>query len=244
MNLKLQRFRNKYPEFIYESFSYTVSKNNLEIFFNFRVGKEIYFRPQILIKNINKKRLLKIGDSAIKNLIFNIGLAEIPTYWKTTCSQKIIIKPGKLDEKQTAWWKNLFLSGMGQFFYENKIDWRKKDFLKISSCGERFKLCKNKLKGGYLVPFAGGRDSIVSLEMIKEKYGAKGIGLFTLNPIEKIQRTVKVTGIKKQIIVRRKIDKNLLDLNGKGYLNGHTPFTSLLSFISVFCAGYYGIQPP
>jgi len=42
--------------------------------------------------------------------------------------------------------------------------------------------------------------------------------------------------MKKQIIVKRRIDKRLLQLNKKGFLNGHTPFTSLLSFLAAFCA--------
>ena len=57
-----------------------------------------------------------------------------------------------------------------------------------------------------------------------------------VNPTERILKTVKVSGIKKQIIVKRIIDKKLLELNKKGYLNGHTPFTALLSFLSVLCA--------
>ncbi len=236
MRSKINYFRKKYPEFIYESFSYAVSKNNLEIFFNFKIGNEINFSPKILIENIDKKRLAKIEDKTLKNLIFNIGLAEIPTYWKTVCSPKIVIKSGNLDRKQITWWKSLFLKGMSQFFYENKIDWRKKDFLNINSSGKKFKQYKDRLKDRYLVPFAGGRDSIVSVETLKEKNGKDKIFLFTLNPIEKIQKSVKVTEVKKQIIVRRTIDRDLLDLNKVGYFNGHTPFTSLLSFISVLCA--------
>ena len=60
--------------------------------------------------------------------------------------------------------------------------------------------------------------------------------MFTVNPVSKIQKTVKVSGIKKQILVQRTVDKKLLELNKKGYLNGHTPFTGLLSFLSVLCA--------
>jgi hypothetical protein len=84
------------------------------------------------------------------------------------------------------------------------------------------------------VPFAGGRDSIITLEELKKK--PKKISLFTVNPIDKIQKVAKVSGIKKQSVVRRIIDKKLLVMNRGGFLNGHTPFTSLLSFISVLCA--------
>jgi len=45
-----------------------------------------------------------------------------------------------------------------------------------------------------------------------------------------------VAKIKNPIVIERKIDPTLLKLNQKGYLNGHTPFTAVLSFLSVFGA--------
>ncbi len=60
--------------------------------------------------------------------------------------------------------------------------------------------------------------------------------MFLVNPNKQIKKAAKVSRVKKQIIVKRVIDKKLLELNKKGYLNGHTPFTALLSFLSVFCA--------
>ncbi|TSC64270.1 MAG: hypothetical protein G01um101493_178 [Microgenomates group bacterium Gr01-1014_93] len=38
------------------------------------------------------------------------------------------------------------------------------------------------------------------------------------------------------IIISRKIDQVLLDLNDKGFLNGHTPFSAYLAFISTICS--------
>ena len=239
--------RKKYPKFIYKNYSWKISKNNLEIIFDFRIPPDISFQPKIIIENIPFVAKIKSSD----NLIFHLGLMEIPSYWKAACSPEIEIQCGYLNKEQINWWKDLIISGMGQFFYENKIDWRKPNFLKINITrtvlenlviGERFSY---NLKDRYLVPFAGGRDSIVTLEGLKKPFGTaqgkqkKEIALFTVNTVKKIQQVVKVSGIKKQIIVRRLIDKKLLSLNKKGYLNGHTPFTALLSFISVLCAAIF-----
>ena len=233
--MKLKILRKKYPKFIYRSYDYKVAKGNLEISFLFEIPPDIRFRPRIIIKSIPRTLL-----GALDNLVFHVGLIEMLSYWKAACSPEIVIEAGYLNKEQIKWWRKLILNGMGQFFYENKIDWRKPNFLKIKNL-QRPDVCKIyrdptsvKLKNGYLVPFAGGRDSIITLESLKGK--GKGIALFTVNPIDKIQKVVKVSGIKKQIIVRRIIDKKLLELNKKGYLNGHTPFTSVLSFISVLCA--------
>ncbi|MBI2626278.1 MAG: hypothetical protein HYW69_01650 [Candidatus Nealsonbacteria bacterium] len=214
-------------KFIYKNYFYKIRKGNLEISFIFKMEPEnIYFRPKIIIKNVPNAKI------NLDNLVFHLGLMEIPTYWKAAIAPEIIIEAGCLNKEQIGWWRNLIIKGMGQFFYENKIDW-----LKIVSKPGIVKpgiLWKPGLKNRYLAPFAGGRDSIVTLESLKKKN--KDIALFTVNPVAKIQKAVKVSGVKKQIIVKRKIDKKLLELNKKGYLNGHTPFTSLLSFISVLCA--------
>jgi len=231
--------RKKYPKFIYEKYSYKISGNNLEIFFDFEIPPDLKFKPKIIIENVNPKLIKRVGDRALNNLVFHLGLIEIPSYWKTTCSPEIIIKAGSLNKKQINWWKDLIINGMGQFFYENKIDWRPKSFLTIKNLLETRPLSvfDKKLKNIYLVPFAGGRDSIVTLESLnKSANWRKEIALFMVNPTERILKTVKVSGIKKQIIVKRIIDKKLLELNKKGYLNGHTPFTALLSFLSVLCA--------
>jgi len=135
--MDLKTLRKKHPSFIYQNFSYRVKKDNLEIVFDFLLEPDIRFFPKITIKRIDKKRLEKIGQGILENFIFHLGLIEIPSYWKAAAPAKIIIKPGFLNKKQLNWWKNLIIKGMGQFFYENRIDWRKKDFLKIVSQGKK-----------------------------------------------------------------------------------------------------------
>lgn len=243
-NSKFKILRSKHPEFIYRSYDYKLIEGNLKISFFFEIPPDIRFHPRLLIKNVRRTLLVTnyVTRSVLDNLVFHIGLMEMLSYWKATCSPKIVIKAGYLNQGQIRWWKNVIARGMGQFFYENKVDWRPPNFLKIVCSNEKLSrtfLAKarcvlDSFKDRYLVPFAGGRDSIVTLEELKKQN--KEIALFTVNPVEKIQKTVKVSGIKKQIIVQRTVDKKLLELNKKGYLNGHTPFTGLLSFVSVLCA--------
>ncbi|MCJ7786917.1 hypothetical protein MUP06_01730, partial [Patescibacteria group bacterium] len=171
--MELKILQKKYPKFVYEKFSYKISDKKLEIFFDFLVEPDLKFRPKIVIENIDKKRLAKIGDRALDNLAFHLGLIEIPSYWKATLAPEIEIKAGSLNKEQINWWKDLIINGMGQFFYENKIDWRRPDFLKITSLPRTF-LGKHlngspkyipqlNLKNRYLVPVGGGKDAIVTL---------------------------------------------------------------------------------
>lgn len=238
METKIQNLRKKYPKFIYKNYSYRISKNNLEILFDFKIEPGIYFKPKIIIENINKSRLKKIGNKVLNNLIFHLGLAEIPSYWKATCSSKIEIKAGFLNKEEIKWWKDLIIQGLGQFFYENKINFTHPNFFKIiinkQAESNEIKYYKEELKNGVLVPVSGGKDSIVTLEILEK--AKKNTRSFSLNPTEAAQKIMKIKGCKRPIIVRRKIDKRLLELNRKKFLNGHTPFSSYLSFLSVILA--------
>ncbi|MDP1538635.1 MAG: hypothetical protein Q8M00_01245, partial [bacterium] len=132
--------RKKYPQFVYRDYAYKIKEGDLEISFFFEVEPDIKFQPKIVIENVDKSRIKKVGDGVLNNLIFHLGLIEMVSYWKATCSPEILIKAGPLNKEQINWWKDLIMKGMGQFFYENKIDWRDKNFIKIKTIPSKPKL--------------------------------------------------------------------------------------------------------
>jgi len=236
--MKPEVLRKKHPKLIYKDYSYEISKKNLEIFFDFRIEPGISFKPKIVIENINKSRIEKIRESVLNNLVFNLGLVELISYWKATCSKIIEIQCGKLDSFQVKWLKNLIKNGMSQFFYENKMSWHVADSLKIISNNKKdFKVFDKKLSNKILLPIGGGKDSIVSLEILKKS--KHSLTCFSLNPTDNAKKIFKLGDCKKPIIVKRKIDSKLLELNRKGYLNGHTPFSAYLAFLTVFLGVIY-----
>ncbi len=231
--LKLKILRKKCPKFIYQNYLYKLSKNDLEIFFNFKIEPSIYFRPKVVIKNINKSQIRKIGEKELNNLVFHLGLMEIPSYWKATCSPIIEIKTGPLNSKQIKWWQDLIIGGMGQFFYENKIPFQKPKIISHINKYTGVNLLISP-RNRYLVPIGGGKDSVVTLELLKN--AKKNIRCFSLNPTDAAKKIMRVANCKEPIIVERKIDEKLLELNRKGFLNGHTPFSAYLAFLSVLLA--------
>ena len=225
--MTFKELRKKYPEFVYESYSWKLKGKDLHVSFYFR-SEEIEFNPSIIIKNVSLK---KVDKAVLNNLIFNLGMIEMFSYWKAVCSKKIIVKVGFLDRKQINWWKDILLKGMGQYFYENKIDFTSPNFIEIVSLGKE-KLKKGKVSGkGILIPIGGGKESAVTLELLRSF--KKDIDCFALNPFSNIKEMFKVSGYKNMIVVERKIEKKLLSLNNKGYLNGHTPFVAYLSFLTI-----------
>jgi len=237
--MKYRELRKKYPRFVYEKYSWQVSRKNLEIFFTFKIKPNISFTPKIVIENINRARIRRVGDEVLNNLIFHLGLVELISYWKATCSPKIEIQAGPLNKEQIKWWKNLIINGMGQFFYENKIDFRPTKFLQIlpPNVARSFLVTfyRRKLNDKILVPIGGGKDSVVALEILKQNPSTgkkRKINCLSLNPTPAAKKIMDIGECKKPITVRRKIDRKLLALNQRGFLNGHTPFSAYLAFLS------------
>lgn len=232
--LDLNTLREKYPLFVYESFSYSKNNNNLIIEYKFKVS-ELEFSPQIEIENVE---ISKLENSRFDNFVFHLGLIEMFSYWKATCSPKIEVRTGKLNQDQTDWWQELLRKGLGEFFYQNKINFKENDFVTITPTGNGIyqKDAKNH-KDRFLVLNSGGRDSVVSIETLKELN--KEITILMLNPTKAAQEVADQSGITNKIIVKREIDKTLLELNARGYLNGHTPFSAYLAFLSVLCASIF-----
>ena len=173
----------------------------------------------------------------MNNLVFNLGLIEMFSYWKTTCAPEIVIKAGHLDARQVNWWQDLLIKGLGQFFFENKIDFRSKNFVRIINDEKRAVAdfsYQSRLKNRFLVPLGGGKDSIVTWEIFR-KAGREAV-CFSLNPSPAVKKIFKIGDCQKPIVVRRALDPKLLELNRQGFLNGHTPFSAYLAFLSVLTA--------
>jgi hypothetical protein len=233
--MKAKTLRKKYPKFVFNSFDFELKPIGLEISFDFKIEPDIQFSPRVLIEGITKKEVKRVGEGELKNLIFNLGMIEALSYWKATCSPKIETLTGSLNKEQIRWWKDLIFKGMGQFFFENKINFLERNFLKIESFGEKFEKFEGNLnENKILVPVGGGKDSIVTVEYLKKM--KKDLILFCLNPTENQKKIIKISGIKRKVFVKREIDKKLLELNQRGFLNGHTPFTAYLCFLSVLVA--------
>jgi len=239
--MKYEVLRKKYPRFVYEKYSWKISGKDLKISFYFRITPNIEFKPEVTIKNVDKNKIKRVGDKVLNNLVFHLGLIEVLSYWKATCSPEIEILAGPLNEKQIKWWQDLIVKGMGQFFYENKIDFLKLNFLKIIAPNlTRNVLVNLNLNNQVLVPVGGGKDSVVTLELLKG--AGKKIQCFSLNSTVAAKKIMKVARCKDPIIVERKIDKKLLELNRRGFLNGHTPFSAYLAFLSTLLAAIFNLK--
>ena len=237
-SIKFAEYREKYKEFHYNSYLIKEDDETLYIEFEFEIPNLTKFNPKI---KILKKALpfKNIDNCQVENLVFHIGLIELLSYWKCTCSPKIVIKCGYLNEEQIKWWKKLYFYGLGELFYTNNIKTNIEDFVSIECSDEQKGIEYEKIEdaaSGYIVPIGGGKDSIVTLETLnlnKEKDYC-----LIVNPKPVTLKCAEIAGFENKNIIEiyRTIDKNLIALNEQGFINGHTPFSAMLAFLSYFVA--------
>ena len=169
-------------------------------------------------------------------MIFHLGLAEMFSYWKLTCSPLIDISAGKLDNEQIRWWKDLLFKGMAQYFYENKIDFTPNNFINITTSGKDTISNLTQVDGEKVfIPIGGGKDSIVTLETLVDSDLADAV-LIIYPTTSHSTKVAKKSGVKNILTVLRTIDPQLIKLNTQGFLNGHIPYTNILFFISLISA--------
>ena len=169
---------NKYNTFIYDSYNIEDIGDKYRLIFNFIVPNLTEYHPYVEVDKFNI-------DSFSNYLVFHIGLVELISYWKCTCSKNVIIKAGYIDEEQIAWFKKTYYYGLGELFYTNGISVKLEDFMNISCEAKKEEIIYPEFKGtGNLIPIGGGKDSVVSLEILR---GLEN-DTFIINPKEITRR--------------------------------------------------------
>ncbi len=218
---KFDELRKKHPLFIYHS--YELNEHNLT--FHFQID-EYHFYPKWAFD----RNYFSDNSAQLEKAAFSLGMAELVSYWKCSCCPTVEIRCGGLSQWQKNWWKKLYYNGLGEFFYRNEINTDFDSFMTINAPeGKPLQNVNSVLKGA-LVPVGGGKDSVVTLEALKQ--AGEDITPYIINPRKATIGCANAAGIaeEKCVCPRRTIDKTLLELNKQGYLNGHTPFSAVVAF--------------
>ncbi len=235
---QFKQYREMYKEFYYNSYLINQDEEAIHIEYEFEIPGLTKFNPKLKILKKNLK-LKNIETKYVQNMVFHIGLIELVSYWKSTCSPRVIIKCGYLNEEQIAWWKKLYFYGLGELFFTNNIETNIEEFMQITCLEKENKLEYEEIQEqseGYIIPIGGGKDSVVTLETLK--VDRKKDYCLIINPKPVTLECAKIAGFENENIIEvyRTIDKNLIDLNQKGFINGHTPFSAMLAYVSYFIA--------
>lgn len=222
--------KDKYKEFIYDKYTIEKIEDSLKIIYFFEIPGLTKFTPTLSIPNKDITNP-SIDENILNDLVFNIGMVELISYWKTCMPYNIKVNAGYLDNDDINFYKKLYYNGLGEFRYTNNIDISYEDFCDIKSYGSKLEFNKNYESKGNLVTIGGGKDSVVALNLVKNMDNKA----FILSP-KKVQIDCALKANIEYLSMHRMLDQNMIDLNKEGYLNGHTPFSALLSFITYLMA--------
>lgn len=232
---KFDELRAAHPLFIYHSFD--IGENYLR--FHFSID-EFHFYPEWTFD-----KSLWSADfprELAERMAFSLGMAELVSYWKCACCPTVEIRAGALSEWQIAWWRKLYWHGLGEFFYRNEIAATFEDFMTIKASEPALYSRFPRQLSGTLVPVGGGKDSVVTLELLKK--AGEPIMPFVINQREATLGCIETAGIPldKAVLPRRTIDKTLLERNAAGWLNGHTPFSAVVAFAALLFGSMKGVR--
>ncbi|HYD34782.1 MAG TPA: hypothetical protein VD999_01820 [Vitreimonas sp.] len=244
--MTFSELRTAYPRFIYQNYSWNLTDNGLELEFSYlNEGTELLaFTHRVVFEAVTSDHVAAIDPAALKTYIFNIGLVEMLSYWKATCSPEIVIEAGPLSASQIEWWHDLLMQGMGEFFFVNTIDFTPSDFVRITaqtSADTAIPTPLSSTSAGTrtLIPVGGGKDSALTIELLKQHHAAETLGCLLINPTGAAQDLAALSGLAAHRITRR-LDHHLFGLNERGFLNGHVPFSASVAFISTLGARLWG----
>lgn len=230
--------REQYPKFRYKEYRLTIEDNQLKVQYFFEIPGLSEFSPYWKFPMAGHSLEELQENRTFQELIFSLGMVELVSYWKITCSPLVEIQCGYVTEEQAEWWRELYFHGLGEFYYTNGIEPNRDTFMKIVSLGTPFTGERQPLAHaqGCLVPIGGGKDSVVSVELMRK--AGEECTCYIINPRGATTNTAVAGGFDQAHIcnVKRTLDKNMIELNKQGYLNGHTPFSAIVAFSATITA--------
>lgn len=218
-----------YKEFIFDSFSLDPATRQIKL--NYSFDNQLHFTETLTLP---ADMPLHNADSPdVQRALFALHLAGGVSYYKAFCPPVIRVNSGELSEPQAAFWDQFYTNGLGEFFYQNKLDFR--DFIYFPVTGKNQPLVGDVTETPQktLLPFGGGKDSIVTLEILKKQN--IDITLFRLRAHHYINELAALVDLP-LLNIERQLDAQLFELNKQGAYNGHVPITGYITFLSIVIA--------
>jgi len=213
-------------EFICEGYGFDQSSGVLSLRYAFDGGPQFEERITFPVG-----RVLGEAERAALDRVFRLMLLACGvSYYKAFAPRRVRCTAFALDRVTAEFFREFYVKGLAEFAWRNRIDLSD---LSIEGAGEAPPAIELSLPRRTCVPIGGGKDSIVSVECLRE--AGEPLVLFALGNAQPIEDTIRVANLP-AIRVTRRLDPALFDLNAAGALNGHVPITGILSMIVLACA--------
>lgn len=216
----------KFKQFIFENYAFDASTGSLKLHYGFDDTVHFTENYQFDFEFANYDPALL--DRALQNLFFMAGVS----YYKTYLAPEIVVRKGELDAQSAAFFSKTYQRGLGEFFFVNKLD--PHTTITFPTTVEHLKpLESTEASEGLLIGIGGGKDSLVSVELLRDKV----INLATWSMDHKSQLRPLIDRIDlPHFWVSREWDRSMLEHNKDGAYNGHVPISAIIACVGTVTA--------
>ena len=216
------------PESLTASFCY--SFDNEEKFI-----EKIDFRP---LKDTEKFPILRSNKYEINQILTHLHIALWVSYYKLYPTKEIIVESSYLTENQKSFWNVFYLKWLWEFFYRNQLDPRGLANFISKEWAPKFENKISLTANKSLVLFWWGKDSLVSVELLKEKW--EDFDLFSFGKEFPLHEIAAEATHKNRLIIKRSLDlAQITKLLEQWYYNWHLPITGIISFVTIMVSYLY-----
>ena len=159
------------------------------------------------------------------------------SYYKAGAPDEIAVEGAPLDAATAEFLDQIYLHGLAEFAYQNRLDLRGRIRFPRHDYAAHPPAARANLPRRTLVPIGGGKDSLVSVEMLKsvnEPMTAVWVGDSAL-----IASCAQRTGLP-TLNLKRHLAPELFEYNRLGAYNGHIPVTAINSAMLLCAAILFG----
>lgn len=222
---------SKYRTFVFEGYNFDAQSKVLEL--HYSMDDDLHFTEKYRFDFDYADYDPGVLDRAIQALFFLAGVS----YYKTYIPPEIVIKKGELDNEMAAFFSKTYQRGLGEFWYVNHLDPHTP--VTFPATAEHLEpVISDKAGQGLLVAIGGGKDSLVSIEILRNQ---KSVTTWSLNHRPQLTPLVERIALP-HAWVERQWDGKIHDLNQKDALNGHIPISGIFACTGVIVAILSGKQ--
>lgn len=177
--------------------------------------------------------------AAVQRALQLLHLIAGVSYYKAAVPEQVSIDSYAIDADTAALVEEVYLNGLGEFAYRNGLNLRGRFKLPASLPSAGASAPKLNLNHHALVAIGGGKDSLVSIEALRNAGVAETVTW--IGGSQLIRACAERTGLP-TLNIGRTLAPELFELNRQGAWNGHIPVTAVNSAIMVLAALVQGMD--
>jgi hypothetical protein len=224
--------------FIYKDWRHDPKRGVISFSYQMQRGKETLDFTDTL--TYQTKSLAHPPAELIEHICNALHIALGISYWKLYAPKKIVLENRMLSRAEADFWNTVYTKGLGEFFYKNQIDFRGRVIFPYDKSVTVPKPVRFAAPDRSLLLLGGGKDSLVSAELLAKH--KKPFTPFLLND-SRIQNDTLHILKKSPILIRHTLDPKLFSLNARAdTYNGHIPISLIYALTGTLAATLHGYR--